>query len=87
MEFSEQYFLDLCKTKIEEKYHLGNGDERIKQRDFEYLIDLIASFSFIPHFQNFTNGVIDIRSVIYFITLIVLLLLINRQIIELKKAG
>jgi len=53
----------------------------------QYLIDLIASFSFITHFENFTNGVIDIRSVIYFITLIVLLLLINRQIIELKKAG
>ncbi len=53
----------------------------------QYLIDLIASFSFITHFENFTNGVIDIRSVVYFITLIVLLLLINRQIIELKKAG
>ncbi len=53
----------------------------------QYLIDLIASFSFITHFENFTNGVIDVRSVVYFITLIVLLLLINRQIIELKKAG
>ena len=53
----------------------------------QYLIDLIASFSFITHFENFTTGVIDIRSVIYFISLIVLLLLINRQIIELKKAG
>jgi ABC-2 type transport system permease protein len=53
----------------------------------QYLIDLIASFSFITHFENFTNGVIDIRSVVYFLTLILLLLLINRQIIELKKAG
>ncbi|WP_234572472.1 hypothetical protein [Rhodohalobacter sp. 614A] len=41
MELSEQDFLEICKTKIEEKYHLGKGDQRLKQRDFEYLIDLI----------------------------------------------
>lgn len=41
MELSEQDFLEICKTRVEEKYHLGNGDHRLKQRDFEYLIDLI----------------------------------------------
>lgn len=45
MELSEQDFLEICKTKIEEKYHLGNGDRRLKQRDFEYLIDLIEETS------------------------------------------
>lgn len=45
MELSEQDFLEICKTKIEEKYHLGNGDQRLKQRDFEYLIDLIEETS------------------------------------------
>lgn len=45
MEFSEQDFLDLCKANIEEKFHLGNGDRRLKQRDFEYLIDLIEETS------------------------------------------
>lgn len=46
MEFSEQDFLDLCKTKIEAKYHLGNnGGSRLRQRDFEYLIDLIEETS------------------------------------------
>lgn len=45
MELSEQDFLEICKNKIEEKYHLGNGDQRLKQRDFEYLIDLIEETS------------------------------------------
>ncbi len=45
MELSEQDFLEICKTKIEEKYHLGNGDQKLKQRDFEYLIDLIEETS------------------------------------------
>lgn len=45
MELSEQDFLEVCKTKIEEKYHLGNGDQRLKQRDFEYLINLIEETS------------------------------------------
>ncbi len=45
MDLSEQDFLEICKTKIEEKYHLGNGDKRLKQRDFEYLIDLIEETS------------------------------------------
>jgi len=34
-----------------------------------------------------TSGLIELTAVIYFVTLIVLLLLINRQIVELKKAG
>lgn len=45
MDLSEQEFLEICKTKIEVKYHLGNGDRRLKQRDFEYLIDLIEEVS------------------------------------------
>lgn len=45
MDLSEQNFLELCKKRIEEKYHLGNGDAKIKQRDFEYLIDLIEEKS------------------------------------------
>lgn len=53
----------------------------------EYVVDLIASFSLRTHFYDFRNGIIDLSSVIFFVTLIGLLLLINRQIIEIKKAG
>ncbi|RNC85993.1 MAG: hypothetical protein ED557_04280 [Balneola sp.] len=45
MESNEGILLELCKSKIEEKFHLGNGDARMKQRDFEYLIDLIEETS------------------------------------------
>ncbi len=34
-----------------------------------------------------TSGLIELTAVIYFVSLIALLLLINRQIVELKKAG
>jgi ABC-2 type transport system permease protein len=53
----------------------------------DYLVDLIASFSFLTHYYDLTNGVVSIPSIVFFFTLIILLLLINRQIIELKKAG
>ena len=45
MDLSEQDFLELCKQQIEKKYHLGNGNAKMKQRDFEYLIDLIEEKS------------------------------------------
>ncbi len=45
MELSEEYYHSLCKKRIEEKYHLGNGDHKIRQRDFEYLIDIIEEQS------------------------------------------
>jgi ABC-2 type transport system permease protein len=53
----------------------------------DYLIRLVASFSFQTHFAGMTSGLIELTAVIYFASLIGLLLLINRQIIELKAAG
>ena len=53
----------------------------------DYLVRLVASFSFVTHFQGMTSGLVDLTAVIYFVTLIVLLLVINRQIVDLKKAG
>ena len=45
MDSSEQKYLDLCKQLIEEKFHFDAGNSSIKQRDFEYLIDLIEEKS------------------------------------------
>jgi ABC-2 type transport system permease protein len=53
----------------------------------EYLIRLVASFSFLTHFLGMTSGLVELTAVIYFVSLIGLLLLINRQVVELKKAG
>lgn len=45
MEFTEEYYHSLCKRRIEEKFQLGNGDSNIRQREFEYLMDLIEEKS------------------------------------------
>ncbi|MBO6523710.1 MAG: hypothetical protein JJ971_07800 [Balneolaceae bacterium] len=41
MDEKDSELLELCKKEIEKKYHFGNGHGYVKQRDFEYLIDLI----------------------------------------------
>lgn len=53
----------------------------------DYVVRLVASFSFTTHFNGMTSGLIELTAVTYFVSLIALLLLINRQIVELKKAG
>ena len=51
------------------------------------LVDTIASFSFLTHFTAIIKGVIDVRDVVYFASLIVLWLGANAIIIDAKKAG
>ena len=51
------------------------------------LIDAIASFSFLTHFTSITKGVIDIRDIIYFTTLICFWLYVNVVVIETRKAS
>jgi ABC-2 type transport system permease protein len=51
------------------------------------LLDAIASFSFITHFMAITDGVIDLRDLIYFVSLIALWLFANTVIVDANKAG
>ncbi|MGB1548365.1 MAG: ABC transporter permease subunit [Alphaproteobacteria bacterium] len=53
----------------------------------QWVVELIASFSFSTHFEAIVEGVIDIRDVIYFSTLIGLFLYANAVVIEFKKAS
>lgn len=50
------------------------------------VLDLIASLSFLTRFESVSRGVIDIRDVIYFLTLIVSWLYLTTQVIDRKKA-
>ena len=50
------------------------------------VIDTLASFSFISHFTSVMRGVIDLKDMVYFISLIVFFLFANTAIVELKKA-
>lgn len=51
-----------------------------------FLVNAISSFSFLTHFNAIMNGVIDMRDVIFFGSLITLSLFINAIIIDLKRA-
>ncbi len=50
------------------------------------LIDTVSSFSFLTHYQGMTRGVIDLRDVIFFGSLIGCFLAANTLIVDLKKA-
>jgi ABC-2 type transport system permease protein len=50
------------------------------------LIDAVASFSFLAHFNAITDGVVDVRDVIYFGSLIALALYANVAAVEMKKS-
>ncbi len=51
------------------------------------VVNAIASFSFLTHFESIKKGVIDIRDLIYFLALISFWLYANVVVIESKKAG
>jgi ABC-2 type transport system permease protein len=49
------------------------------------LVNTISSFSFLTHFQAITSGVIDLRDMLYFASLIALFLAFNVVLIDLKR--
>jgi len=51
------------------------------------LVNAISSFSFLTHFTAISAGVIDLRDLIFFISLIALFLAANVVIVDLKKTG
>ncbi len=51
------------------------------------IVDVVASFSFVSHFNAITRGVIDGRDIVYFGTLIAVFLFANAAIIDLKKSS
>ena len=50
------------------------------------VVETVASFSFISHFTSVMRGVIDLKDMVYFLSLIVFFLFANAAIVELKKA-
>jgi ABC-2 type transport system permease protein len=51
------------------------------------LVDAVSSFSFLTHFSAITEGVIDLRDVVFFASLITLFLGANVLIINMSKGG
>ena len=50
------------------------------------IVDAISSLSFLTHFASLAKGVIDLRDIIYFVSLIGFWLYANAIIVEMKKA-
>ena len=53
----------------------------------EFLVETISSFSFLAHFEAISKGVIELRDVVYFVSLIVFWLFANAVVIDLRKAN
>jgi ABC-2 type transport system permease protein len=51
------------------------------------LVNAISSFSFLTHFTAISAGVIDLRDLIFFLSLIALFLAANVVIVDIKKTG
>jgi ABC-2 type transport system permease protein len=51
------------------------------------LVEVISSFSFLTHFSAITEGVIDLRDVIFFASLMALFLFANVLLVETSKGG
>jgi ABC-2 type transport system permease protein len=51
------------------------------------LVDAIASMSFLTHFNSVTRGVIDVRDIVFFGSVIVFWLMANVVVVDLKKTS
>lgn len=51
-----------------------------------FITDAVQSFSFQAHFRAISKGVLDVRDVVFFATLIALFLFVNALVLDLKKA-
>ena len=57
-------------------------------RDFlpQDFVNLVASFSFLNHFAEMRKGVIDLRNLLYFLSVIGVFLFATVLVLDLKKA-
>ena len=52
----------------------------------QFLLNAISSFSFLTHFQSISKGVLDLRDILYFFSLMAFWLFATTTVIEMKKA-
>ncbi len=51
----------------------------------QVLVETLSLFSFLTNFTDITKGVLELRSIVFFLTLIVTWLYINVIVLEIKK--
>jgi len=52
----------------------------------EFLLSAVSSMSFLTHFEGVSRGVIDLRDIVFYVSLIGFWLFVNAVVINLKKA-
>ena len=52
----------------------------------DVLLSAISSLSFLTHFEDVSRGVIDLRDIVFYVSLICFFLFVNTVVIGLKKA-
>ena len=53
----------------------------------DYIIDTIASFSFLTHFSSITGGLVELRDILFFISIIILFNFTTTLIVSFKTSG
>ncbi|MCG2633723.1 MAG: ABC transporter permease [Gammaproteobacteria bacterium] len=53
----------------------------------DLLVETLRSFSFLTHFDAITRGVVEIKDMVFFLSMILFWLYANAVVVELKKAG
>ena len=53
----------------------------------QFIVEAISGFSVMTHFDAISNGVIDLRDIVFFASLIVIALAANALVIDLRKAA
>src|SRR5262245_40695097 len=52
-----------------------------------YIVSAISSLSFLAHFESITKGVLELSSIIFYVSLIVFALFANKIIVDQRKAA
>ncbi len=52
-----------------------------------WLVDTVAAFSFIPHFEALRRGVVDLRDIAYYTSIIVFMLFATHIVVENRKSA
>ena len=53
----------------------------------EWLVSAIASLSFLSHFESITKGILDLPSIVFYLSLIAFALFVNKIVIDQSKAA
>lgn len=52
-----------------------------------WLVDVVSGFSFMPHFQSMERGVLDLRDIFYYISVIFFMLFSNGVVLQNRRAS